>query len=108
MTTLEKIVKQDAVVAEASIVLNNLKNKYVSENRKYPDKYFVQFNDFGKPKIGRIQRARYNETHNSVGVQYAILVVNQSGSYSNRDKAFYYKFEKEVKPHPILNAMNGL
>lgn len=103
--TLEKILKQDLIVAKESQKLADIKKEYTRINRKYPNNYFVVFDDYGTQKIGRIQGASFESHSDDVGIRYCLHVVTKGGEYSNRDKAFYYVFEKNLSPYPVLNAM---
>jgi len=107
MNTLEKILKQELKIDVEKQKLFDLHKQYIKENRKFPIGYFVCFDDYGKSKVGRIQRAYFKDTDKGVGVQHSIFVVTKNGSYSNLDKSHYYKFEKELTPHPVLNAMSN-
>jgi PDZ domain-containing secreted protein len=107
MTTLEKILKQDLLIAKEGEKLRTLKNQYILEHRKYPKNYFVTFDYYGTNKTGRIQVAYFKDDDKGCGIQYSLLVVTNSGEFSKRDTSFYYVFEDNLVPHLILNAMSN-
>ena len=103
ISTLEKLLKQDLKVAEETIKLDKLKKQYVEENREFLKDDIVLFDDYGKIKSGKIQKAYYKEGKTKSLIQYSLFIVTESGEYSKRDQSFYYKFEDELELKQPIN-----
>lgn len=106
MNVLEKIIKQDLIIAKEKEKLQRLHKEYVEENRKYSNDSYVQFDNSGIVKNGKIIRAQF-KSEVRVGIKYLIRAVNANGALSKKNKKHYWVWEKDVKPHLVLNAMHS-
>ncbi len=98
MNTLEKICKQDLVVANETAKLIELQKQYVEENSIYKKGDVVTFLKYENSglKLGEVAFLKYNNAHGKGLIQLILRVVNLDGTRSKNDPGFYYKWEKEI------------
>jgi hypothetical protein len=101
MNTLEKILKQDAFIAEQEIVLDDLKKQYVKENAKYSKGDIV----FAKEYDSDIMFEKYSilsAKYDGDGeITYNANKFNKNGTFKKSSRSYFGNMVYKLKSKNI-------